>query len=61
MTALAKSRVARSDVELAWANYRALMLAEVDDPRLLDSAEHQQQIAVARFKYQSLYAEWCEL
>jgi hypothetical protein len=59
MTALAQTAApTKAEVELAWVTYQALLLAEVDDPALQESLDHQRQIAVARFRFQSLYDEW---
>lgn len=51
--------VSRSDVEVAWATYRALILAEVDDPSLQDDLTHQLAIAQARATHARLYNQWC--
>jgi hypothetical protein len=56
--ALLKSRVSRSDVEVAWATYRALILAEVDDRALLEDAAHQLAISRAKVTLERLYNEW---
>lgn len=57
MLALAKT-VCKLDVELAWATYRALIIAEVDDPKLQDDETHQQAIGLALCRFQNLYREW---
>jgi hypothetical protein len=46
------------DVEIAWATYRALILAEADDPELLDDLPHQQAVKRARERFAWLYDEW---
>jgi hypothetical protein len=48
----------REEVDLAWSIYRTLLLAEVDDHSLADSMEHQRKVAVARFRFQSMYDAW---
>jgi len=50
--------VNQNDVELAWATYRALLIAEVDSPSLLDDEVHQQALEIARCRFQNLYREW---
>jgi len=56
--ALLKSEVSQSDVEVAWATYRALVLAEVDDPALLEDAAHQLALSRARNTFERLYDDW---
>lgn len=56
--ALLHHRVTQSDVEVAWATYRALILAEVDDPRLQSDAAHQLAISRSRATFGRLYDEW---
>jgi hypothetical protein len=55
---LAPNRITQNDVDCAWATYRAMILAEVDDPLLLDDHAHQAAKEAAREKYQRLYGEW---
>ena len=54
---LAKT-VTQDDVELAWATYRALLIAEVDSPALLDDEVHQRALEIAKRRFQNLYREW---
>jgi hypothetical protein len=56
--ALLKSEVSQSDVEVAWATYRAVILAEVDDPSLQDDATHQLAISRAKARFQLLFDDW---
>jgi hypothetical protein len=57
MLALDKT-VCKQDVELAWATYRSLIIAEADDPKRQDDEAHQRAILIARNRYQQLYREW---
>jgi hypothetical protein len=50
----------KAEVELAWLNYQALVLAECDDPALQEDMDHQRQVAVARFRFQRIYDEWAQ-
>lgn len=50
--------VTKMDVELAWATFRALVVAEVDDPSLLDDETHQEALRLAKHRFQRLYDEW---
>jgi hypothetical protein len=56
--ALLKTGVSQSEVEVAWATYRALLLAAVDDPELEDDAAHQLAIVRARDTFARLYDDW---
>lgn len=56
---LATTRVTQADVDCAWATHKAMILAEVDDPRLLDDPAHQSAKDAARERYFRLYSEWC--
>lgn len=56
--ALLKCAVTQSDVEVAWATYRALILAGVDDSKLRDDAAHQLAISRTRVRFERLYDEW---
>jgi hypothetical protein len=56
---LATPPVSRADVERAWAQYRALQLAEVDDRALLNDVAHQDAKARAHDHHFRLYCEWC--
>lgn len=55
---LAPRRVTQDEVLRAWDVYRSMILAEVNDPALLDDLTHQQARAEAFEKYQRLYTEW---
>jgi hypothetical protein len=55
--ALAKT-VTKDDVELAFATYRALLIAEVDSPILLDDDVHQRALGIAKRRFQNVYREW---
>jgi hypothetical protein len=46
------------DVELAWATYRALIIAEVDDPKLASDETHQRATDIAKDRFKRLYDEW---
>lgn len=46
------------DVEVAWATYRALILAEADDPRLQDDMAHQNAVVKAQERFARLYDDW---
>jgi hypothetical protein len=50
--------VTRTDVEVAWATYRALILAECDDPKLQEDANHQLAIARSKQTFERLYVDW---
>lgn len=50
--------ISQDEVQLAWSIYRTLLLAEVEDPKLQESVQHQQDICLARFRFQSMYDEW---
>lgn len=56
--ALLKSSVTQSDVEVAWATYRALILAECDDPALQKDATHQLAITRSKATFERLYDDW---
>ena len=56
--ALLKSGTSRSDVEVAWATYRALIIAECDDPRLQEDPQHQLATSLAKHKFERLYLDW---
>lgn len=56
--ALLKSGVSQSDVEVAWMTYRALILAEADDPDLQSDYAHQTAILRANTSFKRLYDEW---
>jgi hypothetical protein len=56
---LATPATSRDDVLRAWATYRALQLAEVDDPTLANDLQHQQAKAEANERHHRLYSEWC--
>jgi hypothetical protein len=59
VTALAQTiRASQDEVQLAWSIYRTLLIAEADDPHLQDSPDHQRSIAVARFRFQTMYDDW---
>jgi hypothetical protein len=53
-----KSEVTRTDVEVAWATYRALILAECDDPKLQEDSNHQLAIARSKQTFERLYVDW---
>jgi hypothetical protein len=53
-----KHQTTQRDVEIAWATYRALILAEVDDPKLANDLAHQEAITKALDRYQQLFADW---
>jgi hypothetical protein len=48
----------QNEVELAWATYRALIIAEVDDKSLLDDEIHQRALTIAKDRFQRLYEDW---
>jgi hypothetical protein len=50
--------LSQQDVEVAWATLRALTLAEVDDPDLLNDDAHQQALELAKDRFHRLYDEW---
>ncbi|WP_028970141.1 hypothetical protein [Sphingomonas sp. URHD0057] len=50
--------VTKDDVLRAYAVHRAMILAEVDDPRLLDDPAHQAAKEEAREKYLTAYNDW---
>jgi hypothetical protein len=56
--ALLKSEVSQSDVEVAWATYHALSIAEHDDTRLLDNAAHRLAKTTAQVRFLRLYDAW---
>lgn len=56
--AIIKRHVSRDDVDVAWATYRALLLAQVDEPRLQDDGAHQLAIVNAKRTFQSKFDEW---
>jgi hypothetical protein len=56
---LAPRAVTQDEVLRAWHVHRSLILAEVDDPRLLDDAAHQAAKDEARERYFRLFNEWC--
>lgn len=56
--ALLKREVSRSDVEIAWATYRALIIAECDDPALQGDAAHQLATTLAKARFDRLYDDW---
>lgn len=51
-------RVTREEVDRAFATYRALILAEVNDGSLSDDLAHQQARDAAKDKYLSLFRAW---
>jgi hypothetical protein len=55
---LALRRTTQSDVEVAWATYRALILAEADDPALQSDDAHQKAIRVAMDRFARVYDDW---
>jgi hypothetical protein len=55
---LATPAVTKADVERAWAAYRALQLAEVDDPSLANDLPHQQAKQEAHERHCRLFREW---
>jgi hypothetical protein len=55
---LALSRPTQADVEIAWATYRTLIIAEVDDPALQEDETHQGAIRLAKARFTRLYDEW---
>lgn len=55
---LVLSRQTQTDVEIAWATYRTLILAEVDDPSLQEDETHQGAIRIAKDRFTRLYDEW---
>lgn len=58
MTVLALTPATQMDVDIAWATVRALILAEVDDPRLASDETHQRAVSIARERFKRLYVEW---
>lgn len=52
------TQVTQQDVELAWATYRALIVAEVDDPKLLEDETHQRALTIAKQRFQRMYDDW---
>jgi hypothetical protein len=50
--------VTTTDVEVAWATYRALILAECDDPKLQEDYNHQLAVSLAKQKFERLYVDW---
>jgi hypothetical protein len=50
--------VTQRDVEVAWATYRTLILAEADDPSLQEDLTHQEAIRGAQERFARLYDEW---
>ena len=56
--ALLKSEVSQCDVEVAWATFHALSIAEHDDRRLLDNAAHQLAKSTAQTRFLRLYDAW---
>ena len=56
--ALLKSGVSQSDVEVAWATYRALTIAEHDEPYLRRNAAHQLAKSAAQARFLRFYDEW---
>lgn len=46
------------DVEIAWATYRALLLAEVDEPELLNDLGHQSAVMEAEERFARRFDEW---
>jgi hypothetical protein len=55
---LAHKLVSRQQVDIAWATYKAMRLAEVDDPSLANDLAHQQATEEAFEKYRRLFDEW---
>jgi hypothetical protein len=51
--------VTEADVNVAWATYRACIIAECDDPRLQHDPAHQLATSKARVQFARLYDEWC--
>jgi hypothetical protein len=56
--ALLKGEVSQSDVEVAWATYHALLMAEINDKALHDNAAHQLACSSARMRFQRFFNEW---
>lgn len=50
--------VTQSDVEVAWATYRALILTEVDDPALQEDETHQLAISTAKLRFERMFDAW---
>ena len=50
--------VSQSDVEVAWATYRALIIAEADDPKLQDDPAHQLAILRSKAQFERLFDDW---
>jgi hypothetical protein len=46
------------EVEIAWATYRALILAEAEDPGLQSDMAHQDAVATAKQRFERLYSDW---
>jgi hypothetical protein len=57
--ALLKSEVSQCDVEVAWATYHALMLAEINDPAIKDNTAHKLALSGARVRFERFFNEWC--
>jgi hypothetical protein len=54
---LAVVPVTYADVEVAWATYRALILAEVDDQELATDLTHQRAVVLAKERFQRAFDE----
>lgn len=50
--------VTQTEVDLAWATYRALIIAEVDDKSLLADETHQRALTIAKDRFQQIYEDW---
>jgi hypothetical protein len=50
--------ISERDVEIAWATYRALLLAEVNDPCLQQDLAHLDAVDRAQESFARLYDEW---
>jgi hypothetical protein len=50
--------VTKAEVERAYACYRALILAEVNDRSLADDLAHQEACEEAKATYLALFDEW---
>lgn len=50
----------KDDALLAWATYRALLLARVADPSLDDDLNHFRAVEEARQRFERVYDEWAK-
>jgi hypothetical protein len=55
---LALNPTTQRDVEVAWATYRALCIAEHDDVRLHKNAAHQVALSTAQTRFMNLFDDW---